>query len=128
CVGVLVSLGAIFLVASGPASEAIQNYPVIADALREKLAFVRDAIRSVQDVATELDAGGAALPAVAETAVPVAPETGSATMAALQGLAITTPFMVGQFALVMFLLFFMMASGDLLYLKIVQSFDRLQDK
>ena len=128
CLGVLISIGSIFLVASGPATEAIQNYPAIADALREKLAFIRDAIRSVQDAATELDTGGASLPVAAAGVAPVAPETGSATMAALQGLAISTPFMLGQFALVMFLLFFMMASGDLLYLKIVQSFDRLKDK
>ncbi|WP_283178627.1 AI-2E family transporter [Gemmobacter sp. 24YEA27] len=128
CLGVLVSIGAIFLIASGPASEVIKNYPAIADAVREKLAFIRDAIRSVQSVASELDAGGASLPVLADNVAPVAPESGSATMAALQGLAISTPFMVGQFALVMFLLFFMMASGDLLYLKIVQSFDRLTDK
>ncbi|MDT1060232.1 AI-2E family transporter [Paracoccus sp. CPCC 101403] len=38
------------------------------------------------------------------------------------------PAVIGQIILTLFLLFFMLASGDLLYLKIVQSFDRMRDK
>ena len=36
--------------------------------------------------------------------------------------------MVGQIVFTLFLLFFLLASGDLLYLKVVQSFDTLRDK
>ncbi|WP_157970883.1 AI-2E family transporter [Pseudogemmobacter bohemicus] len=128
CLGVLLSIGGLILIASGPANEAIQNYPAIADALRQKLAFLKDAVRNVQDVAVEIDGSGAALPTAAEGQVVAVTDQSSATMSALQGMAISTPFLLGQFALVMFLLFFMMASGDLLYLKIVQSFDKMKDK
>lgn len=38
------------------------------------------------------------------------------------------PAIAGQVIFTLFLLFFMISSGDLLYLKIVQSFDRMRDK
>lgn len=38
------------------------------------------------------------------------------------------PAFVGQIIFTLFMLFFLISSGDLLYLKIVQSFDRMRDK
>merc|ERR1711974_2710 len=40
----------------------------------------------------------------------------------------SAPLLLGQTFFTLILLFFMIASGDLLYLKIVQSFDRMRDK
>ncbi|MDO5657511.1 MAG: AI-2E family transporter [Paracoccus sp. (in: a-proteobacteria)] len=46
----------------------------------------------------------------------------------LQTLASAGPAVIGQVIFTTILLFFLLASGDLLYLKIVQSFDTLRDK
>ncbi|WBU63012.1 AI-2E family transporter [Paracoccus aerodenitrificans] len=46
----------------------------------------------------------------------------------LETLASAGPSVAGQIVFTLFLLFFLLASGDLLYLKIVQSFDSLREK
>ncbi|WBU57101.1 AI-2E family transporter [Paracoccus sediminicola] len=46
----------------------------------------------------------------------------------LQTMASAGPAVAGQIVFTLFLLFFLLASGDLLYLKVVQSFDSLRDK
>ncbi|SDE56456.1 Predicted PurR-regulated permease PerM [Paracoccus isoporae] len=46
----------------------------------------------------------------------------------LETLASAGPSVAGQIVFTLFLLFFLLASGDLLYLKVVQSFDTLRDK
>ncbi|MDO5642188.1 MAG: AI-2E family transporter [Paracoccus sp. (in: a-proteobacteria)] len=49
---------------------------------------------------------------------------GSALLTVIQ----SGPSVVGQIIFTLFLLFFLLASGDMLYLKVVQSFDSLRDK
>lgn len=46
----------------------------------------------------------------------------------LEAIMSTGPSIIGQIVFTLFLLFFLLASGDLIYLKIVQSFDRLREK
>ncbi|WBU61139.1 AI-2E family transporter [Paracoccus albus] len=46
----------------------------------------------------------------------------------LQAIMETGPSVIGQIVFTLFLLFFLLASGDLLYLKVVQSFDTLGEK
>lgn len=59
-----------------------------------------------------------------EVRVSVDTEEGST----LETLASAGPSVAGQIVFTLFLLFFLLASGDLLYLKVVQSFDTLRDK
>ncbi len=47
---------------------------------------------------------------------------------ALEALMASGPSVIGQIVFTLFLLFFLLASGDLLYLKVVQSFDKLSEK
>lgn len=46
----------------------------------------------------------------------------------LEAVIASGPSVIGQIVFTLFLLFFLLASGDLLYLKIVQSFDKLSEK
>lgn len=46
----------------------------------------------------------------------------------LQAIMASGPSVIGQIVFTLFLLFFLLASGDLLYLKVVQSFDKLSEK
>ncbi|MCQ0971332.1 AI-2E family transporter [Paracoccus sp. TK19116] len=57
--------------------------------------------------------------------VQIAPSSENTAAARLMSLG---PAFLGQTVFTLVLLFFMIASGDLLYLKIVQSFDRMRDK
>lgn len=47
---------------------------------------------------------------------------------AIQAVIASGPSVIGQIVFTLFLLFFLLASGDLLYLKVVQSFDTLSEK
>ncbi|HMQ39658.1 MAG TPA: AI-2E family transporter [Paracoccus sp. (in: a-proteobacteria)] len=47
---------------------------------------------------------------------------------ALEAIMASGPSIIGQIVFTLFLLFFLLASGDLLYLKVVQSFDTLSEK
>ncbi|MDO5606237.1 MAG: AI-2E family transporter [Paracoccus sp. (in: a-proteobacteria)] len=61
-----------------------------------------------------------------EQAIQVRVDTESAST--LQTLAAAGPSVAGQIVFTLFLLFFLLASGDLLYLKVVQSFDTMREK
>lgn len=54
--------------------------------------------------------------------------TAQPTSSALGSALTLGPAFIGQLIFTLFLLFFLISSGDLLYLKIVQSFDRMRDK
>lgn len=58
----------------------------------------------------------------------VSVDTSGGQPTTLQTLAAAGPAVIGQVVFTTILLFFLLASGDLLYLKIVQSFDSMRDK
>ncbi|GGH59993.1 AI-2E family transporter [Frigidibacter albus] len=146
-IGVIFAIG---LVLSGPASDVVRGAPQIADRLEEKFGGVRDRLvdmrgfldrlgdRASDDgeegdgfrqrsVASslgleELPAEDDAPPEEEEDLVPVDGTN------LIMSIASSTPALLGQIGFVLLLLFFMLASGDLLYLKIVQSFATMSQK
>ncbi|RGP36099.1 AI-2E family transporter [Pseudotabrizicola alkalilacus] len=115
---------------SGPAGQLIADMPDIQSALTEKLQRLRGTFETIDTAMTQIEAetGDATATGEATNAEAVASTAGiDVASAILNGLA-TTPGIMGQVALTLFLLFFLIASGDMLYLKIVQSFDSLREK
>ena len=106
---------------SGPAGQLIADMPDIQSALTEKLQRLRGTFETIDTAMTQMEAEADEAPEAETT-----PGFDVAT-AILNGLY-TTPGVLGQVALTLFLLFFLIASGDLIYLKIVQSFDSLREK
>ena len=124
-VSILLSVAILAYAASGPISRAMNNMPIISQQLEAKFDSVRDSVSDLRDAAQRI-----------EEAQEVAPEEGEAPAIKIEQQGQTTlgtvvksaPLLLGQTFFTMILLFFMIASGDLLYLKIVQSFDRMRDK
>ncbi|MCZ0960456.1 AI-2E family transporter [Paracoccus benzoatiresistens] len=123
--GLVVAVALIAFAASGPIHQAANNLPTISVKLEQKLHEVRQSIQQFQEAAEKIEEvqeggpdGAAAPPIKVE-------EAGDSP---LESLIRFTPAIAGQVIFTLFLLFFMLASGDLLYLKIVQSFDLLSDK
>ncbi|WP_410218192.1 AI-2E family transporter [Paracoccus sp. (in: a-proteobacteria)] len=122
---ILLAVAVIAYAASGPLSRAMNNMPVIAQQLQTKFDSVQDSLADLRDAARRIEEAQEAAPE----------EPGQPTIRVEQNSETTlgtvmkaTPLMLGQVVLTLILLFFMIASGDLLYLKIVQSFDRMRDK
>ncbi|MFC0199513.1 AI-2E family transporter [Paracoccus rhizosphaerae] len=122
---ILLAVAVIAYAASGPISRAISNMPLISYQLEQKFDSVRDSLSDLRDAAARIEE------AQTEDTLPDdAPairieQDGETTL----GMVLkTAPLLLGQTVFTLILLFFMIASGDLLYLKIVQSFDRMRDK
>jgi len=99
---------------SGPAGRLIDNLPSITGRLEAQFDALRGTFGAIEAAMSQMtDEDG-------ET-----PVNGAETLLAVLG---ATPTLLAQTSLVLFLLFFLLGSGDLLYLKIVQSFDSLRDK
>ena len=172
--GLLVGIGGLGYVVSGPVSSLMENSESISQRLQEKAKEVRSKIKPLEEAAAKIDelssgidaaappatpAGGtAALPgatttavtseaggAVADTTVTTARVPAPAgTVATKQDITVKVdataqpgmsstllalgPEIASQFAFTLLLLFFLLDAGDLLYLKIVQSFDSMRDK
>ncbi|MFN4131326.1 MAG: AI-2E family transporter [Paracoccaceae bacterium] len=107
---------------SGPAGQLIADMPEIQSALTEKLQKLRGTFQTIDDAMTQIEAEADADPETEPTNAGF-----DVASAILNGLS-TTPGILGQVALTLFLLFFLIASGDMLYLKIVQSFDNMHEK
>lgn len=123
--GILLLVGVIAYAASGPLTRAMNNMPLISAQLEQKFENVRDSLGDLRDVARRIDeAQQVDDPAAAAPMIRVE-QGGETTLGAFLK---TTPLLLAQIMLTLVLLFFMIASGDLLYLKIVQSFDRMRDK
>ncbi|WP_134681915.1 AI-2E family transporter [Paracoccus ravus] len=84
-----------------------------------------DVMGTVTGRVTSIPAPGAPQPPDQHIEVEVNQPQTSTTLSSLIDLG---PAVASQIIFTLFLLFFMLSSGDLLYLKIVQSFDRLRDK
>lgn len=127
----LVCLLSIFFLLSGPVMQIIDNLPAIVEGVTLRLEQAQSALAAF---AEGLRTGTAAdTPQLRPTVVnPSESENGndfwlSTASGALVYLA-EAPLAVGQFLLVLVLLFFMLSSSELLYLKIIQSFDAFGDK
>lgn len=120
--GLVVSVLLLGLLASGPISSATHNLPTISARLEEKFHGLQASFSGLQKAAEKLDEVQQPAPEV--PAVKVV-EPGESTM---QTVVKLTPTILGQVVFTLVLLFFMLASGDLLYLKIVQSFDSMSEK
>lgn len=109
---------------SGPAADWMERAPQTLSEIRIKLAVVRDTLQGVQEATEQVQkvAEGAA-----ETTVPAAPVI-------VQGPGMATIFVGGtarvlaSAVVTLILLYFLLASGDLFLLKLVQVLPRLQDK
>lgn len=122
--GLVVTVALIGLAASGPINQATQNLPTIKVRLEQKFSELRESFKELQEAAQEIENVQSADPADEATTIKVE-EVGESTLASLMKF---TPAIAGQVVFTLILLFFMLASGDLLYLKIVQSFDSMKEK
>ncbi|MEG4644716.1 putative PurR-regulated permease PerM [Paracoccus pantotrophus] len=156
--GLVVAVVLIGFAISGPANRLIENAPQITERLEQRFAEIRSNFHGLERAAEKIDeiaGGGAAPPGPATSpgetppdatltgtlsAIPApgtpqppdqqiqvevnaTPET--STLASVLNLG---PAFAGQIIFTLFLLFFLISSGDLLYLKIVQSFDSMREK
>nr|WP_111300248.1 AI-2E family transporter [Paracoccus saliphilus] len=122
---ILLTVGVIAYAASGPLSRAMNNMPFISQQLEQKFDSVRDSLTGLRDAARRIEeAQEVAADEGGQTTIKVEQESETTLGTVLK----MTPLLLGQVLFTLILLFFMIASGDLLYLKIVQSFDRMRDK
>ncbi|MTH79006.1 AI-2E family transporter [Paracoccus aestuariivivens] len=84
-----------------------------------------DLVGTVTGKVTSIPSPGTPQPPDQHIQVEVNSPPSSTTLSSVLNLG---PAFVGQIIFTLFLLFFMIASGDLLYLKIVQSFDTMREK
>ncbi len=123
-VGLVFVVAIIVMAASGPVNRAVSNMPTINAQLEQKFRDVRQSVEDLRDAARRIEQTDSAEEGDPRPAIRVETDQQST----LESMARFTPTLLGQIVFTLFLLFFMLASGDLLYLKIVQSFDTLRDK
>lgn len=121
-VGTLVAgLGSGAMVLSGPVAEWVDSAPTIGAELRTKLRDLRDAAEGVREAAEQVDeiAGAGA----SGDGTVVVRNDGVTTQ-----LAMMAPAVAAQVLLTLVLLFFILASGDMIYEKIVYVLPTFRDK
>lgn len=126
-VGTLVAALAVGVVMlSGPASEWIDSAPTIGRQLDFKLRQIRDAAEGVREAAKQVDeiAGGGTEKAGADGPQEVVVKDEGVTTQ----IAMTAPTVLAQVLLTLVLLFFILASGDMIYEKIVFVLPTFRDK
>lgn len=129
--GLLIALVSIFMLLGGPVMQIIDNLPAIIEGVSSRLDQAQQAFFAV---AEGIRAGAPA--DVPQPRPIIVADNGddsdnelllTTASSALLSLA-EAPLVVGQFLLVLVLLFFMLSASELLYLKIIQSFDVFADK
>ncbi len=105
-----------------PASDLIDEMPQISRQLEDKFRDLRSSVAAVQDAAKKIDE----MSTTSEKAPAIVAHDDSGGV--ITTITAYVPAFFSQMLLTLLLLFFMLASGDLLYLKIVQSFDTMRDK
>ncbi|MFC3167091.1 AI-2E family transporter [Paracoccus fontiphilus] len=123
--GLIVTVALIALAASGPINQAAQNLPTIKIRLEQKFSELRESFEELQQAAQEIEEVQNADDNGDEPPTVRVEEVGDSPLTSMMKF---TPAILGQVVFTLFLLFFMLASGDLLYLKIVQSFDSMAEK
>lgn len=143
-VALIASLFMIFAVMRGPAGQIAQNLPQISRELGHR---VRDIVRAMDGIAAAVEGAAAEEGDERAANVPNAPPTPRPAPSAsetadttggfsLRGLGdtglfailLSTPVVIGQILFTAVLLYFLLASGDLVYLKILQCFGTLGGK
>lgn len=122
--GLFFSIIALAWSVSGPAGQLIADMPEIQSALTEKLQRLRGTFETIDTAMSQMEAEADPTAPTEEAVVSPGLDVASAILDGLY----TTPGILGQVALTLFLLFFLIASGDMIYLKIVQSFDTMHEK
>lgn len=119
--GLLAAIFGMVVIVSGPAGELINDMPRISAQLEDKMESLRGSMRDIQQAVERIDE-------ISEGQAPgrIRAETDDGSIA--NDILAMTPALAGQLIFILVLLFFMIASGDLLYLKIVQSFPSLGEK
>ncbi len=155
--GLIVSVAGIGLAVSGPVNDLIDDAPLVSSRLEQRFNEIRSNFRGIERAAEKIDeiTGGGNKddsPETNRTAAPAATLTGTLSSPGTPGeperpdqkiqVEVTTapessalasvlnlgPAFFGQIIFTLFLLFFLISAGDLLYLKIVQSFDTMREK
>ena len=116
--GLITVLAMIVLMIMGPAGELIDSAPTFAAKIEAKLGEMTGPLQRLQLLAARIDAmtGGSGQTSAGD---------GSNYVRTVMAMA---PHILTQIVFVLLLLFFMMSAGDLLYLKIVQSFSTMSAK
>lgn len=106
-----------------PARDLITDMPRISAELEDKLRDLRDSLTALKHAADKIDE-------ISESASSSGPSivTKEDSGGMIGTLTTYVPGFFSQLLFTLLLLFFLLASGDLLYLKIVQSFDSMRDK
>ncbi|MDB6177780.1 AI-2E family transporter [Paracoccus sp. Z330] len=123
--GILILVAVVAYTASGPINRAAENIPTITTQLEQKFQRVQASLRDFQQAAQKIDAAQEVEGDEAGSTTIKVEQDEQSTFEAVVKL---TPQLMGQVLFTMVLMFFMISSGDLLYLKIVQSFDTMRDK
>ena len=118
-----------------PVASLVDDGPRIAAEIQQKLADLRGAAEDVTEVAAQVDqiaqgggAGEAAEDAAAATGAEAPERVVVEERGAAMSIAMTAPGVLAQFVLTLVLLFFLLASGDMFYEKIVHVIPRFSDK
>ena len=133
--GLLIVFVAIAVMLAAPITDLVDDAPGIVAEVERKLSSLRSAARDMAEVAAQVDqvttgTGGAAVTEeAAATAAGAGPErvVVQESGAAME-LAFMAPTVLAQIALTLVLLFFLLASGDMFYEKIVHVIPRFRDK
>ena len=133
--GLLAAFVAVALALAAPVTALVDDAPAIVADVERKLSSLRDAAGDVAEVAAQVDqvANGGGAAAATEEAASDAGENGPERVVvqergAAMELALTAPTVLAQIVLTLVLLFFLLASGDMFYEKIVHVTPRFRDK
>lgn len=138
-ISMVVFLSVIVASLRGPAVQIVDNFPEISHQVGRKLSDVIDSFkrldRAVGDAMQAGDSPAApGAPAdIAPTPAPAAPADAPFSLADLGGanvlsMFLTAPTILAQVLFTAILLYFLLASGDMFYLKIIQSFSNIRQK
>ena len=121
-----VGIGVAVMALSGPIRDYADEMPTIMRDMEIKLRGISEAVKKVSEASEELsNAASGAADAANGDAETVVVASGPGLMSSL---AVTAPAILAQALFTLVLLFFLVASGDMFYRKIVQSSATFQDK
>ncbi|MGQ0567362.1 MAG: AI-2E family transporter [Gemmobacter sp.] len=135
-VSMLLVLSVIVVSLRGPAVQIVENFPEISRQVGDKLSDVMDSFRRLDRAVGEaMQTGDGAAPDAAtdSPAAPAPTEEADFSLTDLGGanvvsVFLTAPTILAQVLFTAILLYFLLASGDMFYLKIIQSFGTLRQK
>lgn len=141
--GMLMIFAVLGYLVSGPVSRMIEQAPTISTRLEQRFGELRESLRPIEEAAEKINEIGnddTEDKVIADDAVKIGPggtidkpdevkvKVDQSEESATGRLLAVGPSVAGQIVFTLVLLFFLLASGDLIYLKIVQSFDTMREK